>query len=389
MGSRGRHGILVLAFLAAFSTNVVRVVISPLLPAIIDAFDASTGLMGLALTGMWAAFALTQFPSGLLADRFGERRVIVASLGLGTLGGGLLAFAPSFAAFAVVALLVGAGVGLYYPAGTALLTRRFEDTGWPLGVHAAAGPVGGLVAPLLAVEVAARSTWRAGIAAGALVVLVTLVLVGGGIGATPPVRPGGSLRDRVDVASLWALLSRPRIAYTTAIAIATGYTWQAFLSFFPTFLVEYHAFSVERAGLFFGVIFVFSAVGLPLAGRLSDAFGRDTIMALVLSLVAAGFGLVVTLDGVGLIVGIVVLGSGMNWGGILHSRYMDAFGPEERGTGFGLVRSVSVLLAASGNVVTGTVAEIAGWPIAYGIVIGLLALTVGSLAANRLLGIGL
>jgi YNFM family putative membrane transporter len=386
---RGRHGVLVLAFLAALSTNLVRVVLSPLLPAITETFGVTTGTIGLALTGMWAAVALTQLPSGLLADRFGERPVVLASLGLTTVGGGLLALTPSFLAFAVVVGLLGAGVGLYYPAGTALLTRRFEDTGGALGVHAAAGPAGGLLAPLVATALSSRYDWRAGVAAGAVVALATLALLARGIGPTPALRPDERLRDRVDLAVFGALLARPRIAYTTVIAVATGYTWQAFVSFFPLFLVQYHGLSPGRAGLFFGAIFAASVVGLPVVGRLSDTFGRDAILALVLCLVAVGFTLFLTVDGSGLLVGVVVTASGMNWGGVLHSRYMDALGSDERGTGFGLVRTVSVLLGAAGNVVTGTVAQFAGWPVAYGVVVVLLLAVVGSLVANRALGVGL
>jgi MFS family permease len=389
LGRRGRYRVLALAFLAAFSTNVVRVAISPLLPDIIDAFDVTTGLMGLALTGMWASVAVTQLPSGLLADRYGERRVVLVSLVASGLAGTALALAPSFATFAVVAVLLGIGVGLYYPAGTALLTHRYENTGGALGVHAAAGPVGGLVAPLLATWLAARFGWRAGIAGGAVVLLLVAVVVARWLGRTPPERPDDSVRERVDVSELWALLSRPTIAYTTAVAVATGYTWQAFVSFFPTFLVEFHGFGSGRAGLYFSVVFALSAVGLPLVGRLSDAVGRDTILTLVLSLVALGFGAFVSLDGPWLLVSLVVLGSGMNWGGVLHSRYMDALSADEQGTGFGLVRSVSVLLGAIGNVVTGAVASAFGWPAAYGILVALLALVVLSLVGNRVLGLGL
>lgn len=346
---RSRHSLLVFVFVAALSTNVVCVVLSPLLPAIIDDFGVFTGAIGIVLTGMWAAAALTQLPGGLLADRFGERRIILASLGITAVSGGLLALAPTLLTFAVVAVVLGAEVGFYYPAGTALLTRWVDNTGGALGVHAAAGPVGGLVAPLIATAVAVHYGWRAGVAAGAAVVLVALVMVASGIQSTPPLRPDEGPRGLGAPWALGALLRRPQVAYTTAIAFATGYAWQAFVSFFPTFLVSYHGFSAERAGLFFGVIFVFSAVGLPIVGRISDTVGRDTVMAVALGLVAAGFGLFLVSDGSYLLLGTVIVGSGMNWGGALYSRYMDAFSADERGTGFGLARSVAMLLAASGN----------------------------------------
>ena len=67
-----RNTVLVLCTLAFFATMVARLVISPVVPDIETEFGTSSGMIGLALSGMWAAYALSQFPSGVLADRYGE-----------------------------------------------------------------------------------------------------------------------------------------------------------------------------------------------------------------------------------------------------------------------------------------------------------------------------
>ena len=64
-----RWTVLSLCTLAFFATTVARLVISPVVPAIEAEFDAPSGLVGVALTGLWTAYALAQFPSGVLADR--------------------------------------------------------------------------------------------------------------------------------------------------------------------------------------------------------------------------------------------------------------------------------------------------------------------------------
>lgn len=64
-----RHRILALATGGNFSQFGARVAISPLVPAIIATFSVTKGTVGMLLAVMWAAFALTQFPSGVLADR--------------------------------------------------------------------------------------------------------------------------------------------------------------------------------------------------------------------------------------------------------------------------------------------------------------------------------
>jgi hypothetical protein len=56
---------------------------------------------------------------------------------------------------------------------------------------------------------------------------------------------------------------------------------------------------------------------------------------------------------------------------------MDHLGAEERSAGFGLIRTVYMILGAGGSVATGTVADAMGWGPAF---VGLIALQAGMLA---------
>ena len=88
-----------------------RLAISPVVPAVGEAFSVSNGAIGLALTGMWAAYAASQFPSGLLADRYGDRRIILVAVAGTALTSGILAGAPTYSVFLLSAVALG-GVGL-------------------------------------------------------------------------------------------------------------------------------------------------------------------------------------------------------------------------------------------------------------------------------------
>lgn len=99
---------------------VARLVISPVVPSIIKSFDATNSMIGLALTGMWMAYACAQFPSGVLADRYGERLIILAAVGLTAIASALLAVAPSVPAFGLLTVVLGGGRG-----STTASPRRF------------------------------------------------------------------------------------------------------------------------------------------------------------------------------------------------------------------------------------------------------------------------
>lgn len=385
-----RHTVLAVTVSTFFCTMSARVVISPLVPLVIDEFAVSKGAVGLALTGMWAVMALSQFPAGVLGERFGERAVILAAIAFTALGAFLVAVAPSFAVFAATVLVVGLGAGLFMPGAASLLTKLFDGTGRALGINTIGAPLGGLVTPVAATVLAARFGWRAAPLAVAALAIVVLAIGAWRVRPTPPERPDAAMRDRFEPRMVVELLSRPPVVYTTILAAIGFFAYQAFTSFFPTFLVEYAGFSTAGAGTVFGAAFGLAIVGAPAQGWLSDRVGRDAV--LTLGFLSAAVGLVVFIASRGIVVtvtGTVLLGSGISWTGVMNSRFMDLFSDAERGAGFGLVRTGFLLVSSLGSVVTGALADAFGWIIAYGVVVVLLAIATGLMAANRLLDAGL
>lgn len=129
------YTVLVMALAANLAQVGTRVVISPLVPRLLTDFAVSRTLIGGLLTGMWALFALAHYPSGVLAERFGSRRVIVVALAATGLASGLLVVAPSFSLFAAAVLLLGSSAGLYFVVGTGFVADHFTTrTGQARGV---------------------------------------------------------------------------------------------------------------------------------------------------------------------------------------------------------------------------------------------------------------
>ena len=389
MNWRYRHTVLGLCTLAFASTMLARLVISPVVPDVTDGFGVSTGAVGLALSGMWAAYALTQFPSGILGDRFGERRVILAAVGITAVASLLLALSPTFAVFAVLTVALGAGAGLHYSVATTLLTKEFDDIGRAIGVHVAGGPLAGLIAPVVATAVATWYDWRAGIAVGAAVAVPVFVAFAWRIEPTPPERPEESMRDRMAIKPLLALLSRPPIAFTTLVAFLGAFCWQATASFLPTFLVAFRGLPETSAGLLFSAYFVVNGLSQPTIGWVSDRIGRDGAAAATMGLGVVGYATLVAGPRVALLPAVICVGAAMTWGAPLQSRYFDTFEADERGAAFGLVRTAYMILGASGSVVVGVLSDLAGWEAAYGLLVGVTGLGLALLVGNRVLRIGL
>ena len=352
-------GVCTLAF---FATMAARLAISPVVPVIGEAFAVSNGSIGLALSGMWLAYATAQFPSGLLADRYGERSIILIAVGGTALASSLVAVAPSYLVFLIGTVVLGGVAGLHYSVATSLLTRTLPNTGSAIGFHTAGAPLAGLLIPLGAGAVGTWIGWRWAVALGVAVAVPSAVLFYSVVRPTEPARPSESVWSRLRIRPLFRLLARPPIALTMALSTCGAFVWQATASFFPTVLIEYHGYSEPLAGAFFSGYFAVQGLVQPALGTLSDRMGRYPAAAVVLGVGIGGYLLLVLHSAVWAItIATVCAGIAMSWGAALLPKFMDHLGPEERSIGFGLIRTVYMVLGASGSVGTGLVADAAGW----------------------------
>jgi len=381
--------VLLLCTLAFFVTAFGRLALSPLVPLITTDFGISNTEIGIALSGMWAAYSFTQFPSGFLADRYGERVVIVAAL-IGTgLTGLMVSFAPVYVVFLVGAVLLGAVGGLHYSAATALLSRMFDNTGMAIGVHNIGMPAGGLVAPVVASWVGIRYGWRP---AAALVVAtavpVLLALVWKVRSRTPP-KPDVSFREHVDRDRIRRILTAPSVVFTMCLGIASMFVVTGLFTFVPTFLVEHGEYSTAVASAIFAAFFVVLIPLQVVVGHVADLYGADVTLASCFFAGGVGISLVTLEPGVlWLVVAIVLLALGSSSVPIVDVRLVNGFASDDVGTEFGLPRTVYGVIGGSGAIVVGALADFFSWDLSFTFLAGISLLAGIAIAANELLSLG-
>jgi MFS family permease len=384
-----RYLVLVLCMLAFFVTYFARLAISPVIPFITEDFGISNTLIGVALTGMWLAYGLAQFPSGILADRHGEKLIILTAVGGTTVMSLLLALSPVYGVFVLATIALGGVAGLHYTVATTLLTRTFDDLGTAVGFHSIGGPLAGLIAPVVVAWLGVRYGWRPAVASTAVVGIPIFTMFVWRIRPTEPRQPDKPLRESIELSSLVELISRSAIVFPLLIAMAGTYVVQGLLSFFPAFLIAFHGYTPTAAGVAFSVFFVVRAGGQMVLGRASDAYGRDVALAGSMFVGAVGLSVVVLGAGVlAMAVGVTLAGVGSSFFAAIDPRFMDALTDEERGTGFGLVRTVYTVLGAAGSAGVGLTADLFGWAVAFGTLAVLFFASFLALATNQILGLG-
>ncbi|MDZ5811412.1 MFS transporter, partial [Halorubrum sp. AD140] len=189
-----KHTVLTVCTLAFFATMVARLAMSPVVPQITNTFEISNTAIGVALTGMWLSYALAQFPSGILGDRYGERRVVLVAVGGTGVMSILVSLSPLYVVFVFTVIALGAVAGLHYSTATTLLSRTYDNIGTAIGIHTIGAPAGGLIAPAAAAWIGARYGWRPAVAIGAVAAIPVFALFAILVDETKPQLPEEPMR---------------------------------------------------------------------------------------------------------------------------------------------------------------------------------------------------
>lgn len=136
---------------------------------------SSAGILG-SVTLVAAAIGGLAF--GLLADRFGRTRALMASVLIYAIFTAACGLAHSFAQLAVFRILLGFGMGGEWASGAALVSEHFPDQhrGKALGLMQSSWAIGYALAALVTLLILPRFGWRAVFFAGLLPALLTLYI---------------------------------------------------------------------------------------------------------------------------------------------------------------------------------------------------------------------
>jgi MFS transporter, AAHS family, 3-hydroxyphenylpropionic acid transporter len=340
-----------------------------LLAAMIEGFDIQAA--GVAATRMRSAFDLdeTQMgwmlaasPLGLLvgaaiggrlADRFGRKAVLIASMatfGLFTIGTALV---DTYNHLLVMRLLTGLGLGGALPNLIALTAEAAEAKrrNTLVSLTAAGMPLGGIVPGLLAVAFTGPADWRVIFWVGGVAPLALALVL---LAALPESRRFREIAERRAARPpiLGALFGEGRWASTAALGIAffSAFLILYLLQNWLPLLMEDRGFSRPDTGWIQAAFNLGGAIGAVSLGALMDRGGRRAVvlvawLAIAGALMALSQMRPVLAEAalVGAVAGVFVTGSQL----ILYGLASGCYATPLRGTGVGF----SVALGRIGSIV--------------------------------------
>jgi predicted MFS family arabinose efflux permease len=184
-------GALVLATFVAITTEIVPV---GLLPQLSRAFSVPEAVTGLLVTVYAALVAVLAVPLTRLTGRFPRKPLLLATIGLYSLGNLVIAFAPTFALLCAGRAIGGVAHALFFSLSSAyaasLVPPRIQ--GRALAIAASGASLGYVLGVPLVTSIGAALDWRAAFAAlaigGVLAALVTAAALPPSTGAAGAAR---------------------------------------------------------------------------------------------------------------------------------------------------------------------------------------------------------
>ncbi|MFI8509524.1 MFS transporter [Streptomyces sp. NPDC085460] len=270
-----------------------RLVINLVLPSLGAEFDLSRGQQGLIVSAFFLAYALAQIPGGMLADRYGARRVTLWALLTWSAFTALTGFAWSFAVLLVLRFAFGAAEGVFPPAALKVLVERTApgERMAANGLIMSSNAVAGVLTPLLVAPLIAAFGWRSAFFSTAALGVFVLVAVRLWLPAPlPRTEPApGSLRGGARAVLRMGVVWRFSALMFGYSAIVWGFnTWV------PSYLVDEHGVSLATAGTLVAVPALAAAGAIVAGGRISDRLGGHHRKVIVPAMAVASAMLLLT-----------------------------------------------------------------------------------------------
>lgn len=181
MLNAARHDAAVIALVgvAHATSHLFHLLLPPLFPLLMPEFGFGYTEAGFLMTVFFTISGIGQALAGIVVDRYGARRVLMAGVGLLALSGLVLSLAVNYAMLALAAALAGLGNAVFHPADYSLLNHKVSPArlGHAFSVHGVSGNLGWVIGTTISGSAMVWWSWRgAGLIAAAVALLVIATL---------------------------------------------------------------------------------------------------------------------------------------------------------------------------------------------------------------------
>ena len=283
-----RHIILAILFLGWVVSYLDRMVMTVAIPYIAQDFNLSPLEVGAVISAFFFGYALFQIPGGLLADKYGPRKVISAGISWWTGFAVLTGFMQSLSPMLLVRALFGIGEGVFPAASWKMIANWFptKERSTANGIMMSSNFFGPAIAPLFVVAIMSAWGWRmvfySLLIPGIIMVALLYIFTKNSPQEDPTLSPeerAESMDEPVETDTPAA----PSVSFSQILKSSIAWkcfliwfffdiTFWGFMSWVPSYLVNERGYAMVQMGVTASIPFFAGTVGLILGGWLFDKF---------------------------------------------------------------------------------------------------------------------
>ena len=357
----------VLAVIAAthFIHDGFADVVYVLLPLWAAEFSLSFAQVGIIRSAYSGGMALFQIPAGLIAERTGERGVLVVGTLVTAAGFILAGAAGGFASLLLVLLAAGLGSGVQHPLASSIVSKAYETGGrrTALGTYNFSGDLGKVAVPAVVAFLAvALGTWRIPAALYGVVGLVAALAI-------------WILLRRLDIGTHvapreiatktggggWGIRDPRAFQALTMIGMIDNATRSPFLTFLPFLLMEFKGATLAGVGVAMSLLFAGGAVGKFVCGVMAERVG--ILRTVIVTEAATTIGIIAVLASPLHVAYAVLVPLGIALNGtssVLYGTVAELVTPERRSRAYGLYYTVTIATSAIAPTLYGVLSDAVG-----------------------------
>jgi MFS family permease len=287
----GSRRALLLCFSAVFAMNMSVVAYAPILAILKSELRLSYTEAGMVASAYFISYAVGQIPWGLLADRYGGKRIVIAGLLGAGASTGLFAFSASELIAVALRFICGLlAAGIFVPS-IRIVSDWFAQNkrGVALGTLGVGSSLATLIVGFAMPLLTAYLGWRLATQVFAAVSIADAGILWVLLRESPSRRLE---KTKLDERSLAPQPIRDRGFLILGYIQFVRYGFHnALVTWIPLFLAEAFGMSLLLAGAAISWIFMITMISDPLGGLISDKVGRAPVMStslFVLAVLASG-----------------------------------------------------------------------------------------------------
>lgn len=284
-----RHKILAILFLGWVVSYLDRMVMTVAIPYIAQDFNLLPTEVGGVMSAFFVGYALFQIPGGMLADKFGPRKVMISGIAWWTGFAVLTGFMTSLRPMLFVRMLFGIGEGVFPASSWKTIANWFptKERSTANGFMMSSNFFGPAIAPLFVVAIMSAWGWRTVfyslLIPGIIMVYLLLKYACDTPENHPKITPEELAEIKDDPTPGGVAVNGKPISFKQILRSSTAWkcfliwfffdiTFWGFMSWVPSYLVNERGYAMVKMGVSASIPFFAGTLGLILGGWISDKF---------------------------------------------------------------------------------------------------------------------